>query len=393
MPHTNADRTLHGQSAQEGLEYILQQCQDANYIVRITNPYRVGREGYNPSQFYAPFLIQFHDETCWALFTTTSMRTDRVKGQQWDALNLKEINTAIQKVYLVYPDGLSDSVRDEFVRQHNKYINGDEYSAIDDVVSQDQMRNIIQQNALRALTAGQMFDQLGTEYEIRVVSILNYPRNLEKWKTNAPTVEGMHYDSFLSIVTCLGINPATTTSIRATADPHVIGKLPSGGNPKTDILVTVCNDDETERNYTISCKRSSASSVSVHQYTADAFADVLNREDSELRRLLNSFQQAGNLRDFGQENRMALERMLEPYCERLALWALGGFGGEGTEHQCAGYILTYNDTTGASSIHETYEYYQTLVADGVTGNFGTIFSWTYPSGRRGQSIQLKCKIL
>ena len=59
--------------------------------------------GYNKSQFYTPFLIEFHDETKWALFTTTSMRTDRIKGQQWDALNLKKINQSISSVYLIYP--------------------------------------------------------------------------------------------------------------------------------------------------------------------------------------------------------------------------------------------------------------------------------------------------
>lgn len=53
--------------------------------------------------------------------------------------------------------------------------------------------------------------------------------------------------------------------------------------------------------HTFSCKRSSSSWVSVHEYTADAFADVLNPADNRLRELLYTFQQAGGARGMGEE--------------------------------------------------------------------------------------------
>ena len=114
-------------------------------------------------------------------------------------------------------------------------------------------------------------------------------QNLEKWKTNSFTLVGQHYAIFETVIEKFGLNPETTLSIIATTDKNIIGRLPSGGNPKTDILVTVECDDGLHY-FTISCKRTAEESVGVHQYTADAFTDVLDTEDTELRRLLNEFQ-------------------------------------------------------------------------------------------------------
>ena len=87
---------------------------------------------------------------------------------------------------------------------------------------------------------------------------------------------------FKTIVDCFELDPETTSTISATSEKSIIGKLPSGGNPKTDVLVEVTNTDGNTAYFTISCKRSSDKVVSVHQYTADTFADVLNKDDESL---------------------------------------------------------------------------------------------------------------
>lgn len=394
MAFTNADKQQHGQSAKDSLENILKRCVDIGYLKCLYGNFRTGKEGYaNKTQFYAPFLIEFMDDTKWALFTTTSMRTDRIKGQQWDALNLKEIDNNIKAVYLVYPDGISKSEKAEFIRQNYKYSNFDEYSAIDAIVSQDKIYNMIELYAIKDLSTGQIKDIQGNNFENRIVAMLNYSQNLSKWKNNIETIEGMHYDIFENIVDCFELDALHIESIFATCDKKVIGKLPSGGNPKTDIVVTVEKDDGSREKFTISCKRSSNKCVSVHQYTADAFADVLDCENTRLRHLLKLFQASGSLSSFGSENGDALTKELEPYIEKLSLWVLGGQGGDGNpEIQCADYILTYDNNDSSASIHRIQYYCERLISS-ISGNFGTPFYWTYPSKRRGESIQLKCKIL
>lgn len=394
MAFTNAEKSQHGVNAQNNLENILSYCVEKGYIATYTKNFRIGKDGYsNDEQFYAPFVIEFVDAEKWLIFSTTSMRTDRIKGQQWDAINLKEIDTSITKAYLVYSDSVSDHDKSEFERQHNKYVSGYEYSAIDGVINQDTLYNLIEATALSELNAGQIKDIQGRGFEDRVAGILSSAENLAKWKTNAPTLVGYHYAMFESIVTKLDLSPETTAKISATTSKAEIGRLPSGGNPKTDILIYAECEDITHI-YGISCKRSSDASVSVHQYTANAFADVLNPEDSELRILLNEFQKHGNLRDFGEANCSRLTEVLKPYRRKLAKWVLGGIFGDGDqEKQWATHILTYDNNDNSVSIHTIQEYVYLLDEANVQGHFGTFFNWTYPSKRRGHSIQLKCKIL
>ncbi len=392
---SNSEKAKHGRSAHSGMEEILRRCVDLGYLVQVTKNYGIGKKGYkNEKQFYAPFLIVFKDESKWAIFTTTSMRTDRIKGQQWDALNLKELDPLITHVYLVYPDGLAEKELSEFLRQNNKYVNQEEYSIIEQIVSQDEISNMIERYAIKDKSFGQIKDIQGNSFESRVANILNFDQNIAKWKTNDNSLVGMHFEIFQNIVDCFGLDKDKTLKINATADKSVIGKLPSGGNPKTDVLVKVTDVSNTTRNYTISCKRTSEQSVSVHQYDADVFAEVLDKDNKKLSLLLETFQSCGNLRDFGEENTKELTSELAPHVKKLALWVLGGqFGAGIPDIQIADYLLAYDNNLGSASIMRIEDYVNHLFESNVSGHFGTPFSWTYPSKRKGKDIQLKCKII
>ena len=392
---TNEEKSKHGRSAQLGMEEILKRCVDVGYLVQVSKNYGIGKEGYkNKKQFYAPFLIIFSDESKWAIFTTTSMRTDRIKGQQWDAFNLKEIDPLITQVYLVYPDDLDEKELHEFLRQNKKYEEKDEYSIIDAIVSQDQISNMIEAYAIRDKSFGQKKDIQGNSFEDRIARVLSYEQNLSKWKTDDATLTGMHFDIFRNIVSCFELKKDNTVYIDATADKRIIGRLPSGGNPKTDVLVKVTDVNQKITNYTISCKRSSDQSVSVHQYDADVFAEVIDKDNSRLRFLLEKFQECGNLRDFGEDNTSELTDALSPYVKKLAMWVLGGkYGAGDPDVQMADYILTYDNNMGSASIMRIEEYVNHLLDSNVVGHFGTPFSWTYPSKRKGKDIQLKCRII
>ncbi len=137
--------------------------------------------------------------------------------------------------------------------------------------------------------------------------------------------------------------------------------MPNGGNPKTDVLVTVTLTNNDIKHYTISCKRSSSKDVSVHDYTAQQFADVLDPSNNELRTLLEGFQAAGSISDFGEDNCNRLTQVLSPYMDKLTKWAIGGQGGEGNpETQWADYILVYDSQTNISSIYYIEEYLRIL---------------------------------
>lgn len=97
----------------------------------------------NPEQYYAPFLLTFMPGECWAIFTTTSCRTDRIKGQQWDADHLKSLNNEIKRVYLVYPTEITEHEKNNFRKQQEKYDNLYEFSQIDRILSADELIALI----------------------------------------------------------------------------------------------------------------------------------------------------------------------------------------------------------------------------------------------------------
>ncbi len=399
MSASNSDKNKRGNLSKRLLKHILDLTKQFGYITYLKKNYSKGKEGYtDQNQFKAHYLIRFDDGTEWVLFTTTSIR-DRVKQQYWEALNLKEINSSISKAYLIYPDDITDAERDKAEKKNLKISTGGEYSPLDGIISQDQIFSLIEKYALRNKTASQIRDIQGNNFEKRIAAILSDPCNLEKWKSNDPTLEGIHYDVFKSIVTCMGLDPISVVEIYATADKKEIGLLPSGGPPKTDVLLTIKNADGNETKQTISCKRTTADYVSVHQYSADTFASVLDASNGDLQRLLRVFQANGAIRDknknryMSEEDEKVLTEALSPLILKLTKWVVGGAYGAGEEEtQWARYVVVYDNNDATTSVHSTEDYCSLLIANESSGTFGTPFKWTY-QGERGTNIQLKCKVI
>jgi len=389
---TNADKTIHGKNAKDTLEEILLECKKYSYIKEIVKDYRCGYAEYDDKQFYCNFVIIFQDDTKWIVNITTSFRSDRLKGNQWDSYNIKEIDQSINYSVLVYPDDLSDDDKEDFITYKFRIINHVHFSAIDDIVGQGELFELIENYANKNLSVGQKKDRQGNNFESYISNILSSHTNLKKWKENDPKNVGMNFDIFEKIITRFELDKSKVVGIKATSDKKEIGNLSTSGSPKTDIIVTVFFENEETKNFTISCKKTNAKSVSVHQYTADAFADVLDSENKELRTLLQKFQEVGNLRDFGEENAFALKSALKPYLEKLVKWVVGGYGGKvQNQLQIADYILINDEKE--IFIHTLEEYTKMLLKPENESHFGTPFQWTFASGRKGKDIQLKCKIL
>lgn len=390
----NAKKSQHGANAQNGISEMLIAFKNNGYIKDISKDYHIGREGYDANQFYAPFMITFDDGEKWAIFSTTSYRSDRLKGQLWDSYNLKKIDSKIKFSFLVYPDALSKKEKNGFLSASKQVLEERIFSSIDSIVSQSEFNILVENKHYKNKSAGVTNDAKGRIFESRIAQILSNPENLEKFKTNDNIKTGIHFDSFLNIINTFEINPKTVKSINASSNIEHIGRLTSGGQPKTDVLVDIIFNDGSSKCYTISCKRTNNSYVSVHQYTADKFADILDPNNTKLRLLLKDFQSAGGVQALGVQKTEELTIQLKPYLKKLGLWVLGGFNDiNSTEKQCAQYFLTYTDKNNDITMHTVEEYYDLLISKGIRGQFGTVFSWTFASKQKGKSIQLKSKII
>ncbi len=386
----NTEKSNRGVSGQENLKDIIESLQARDYIVSYQMDYRDGYKGFDRKQFFYQFLIEFANHDCWIVHSTTSIRSDRMNIQQWNAEHLKRLNGYIKKAYVVYPNGLSDKEFKNAKNYQDKIEDGKQYTAVDGVVSQSEMYSIVERYALELLgNKGKALAKRGNNFESWVTEILNSTENFLKWKNDDSIKTGYVYDIYMRLVENMALKKKDVVSINATND---IPKLPTGGKAKTDILVTVDTFD-SEYTFTYSCKKSGGDWVSAHEYTADQFVETLGIEEPELADALIDFQTVGSIEKLSPPSFEALSRRLSAYNERLNKWVLGGIGGQGDPNtQWAHNIITYNDNTSNFKIESIQDYVESLVGKGMTGNFGTLFRWTYPSGGLGKRIQLKMKV-
>ncbi len=386
----NTDKSNRGKSGQDNLRDLIESLKDKDYIVSYSEDYRDGYKGFDDKQFFFQYIIEFPNNECWILHSTTSIRSDRMNIQQWNAEHLKRLNGYIKKAFVVYPNGLSEKEAKNAQNYQNKLQEARAYSAVDAVVSQSEMYSRVERYALALLgNKGKATATRGTNFEKLIVEILNNKANLLKWKKSDDIEIGYVYDVFLNFVETMELNKDQVVGISAT---NVVPSLPSGGKPKTDVIVTV-DTYEGETKYTFSCKKTSKDWVSAHEYAANQFITTLNITDDQLADAIIEFQDKGSIEKLTSESLSALETRMSAYNDRLNKWVLGGNGGQGDpEIQWANYIVTYNEATSSYSILTVDDYIEAMKTRGNIGNFGTMFKWTYPSGSLGKKIQLKMKV-
>ena len=391
MESENANKSKSGKKQNELLLSIAKKAKQLQYIKDYEYSLHKGIPEYKwDTQFYCPCVIQFSDDEKWLLYTSTSYRSDRSKEWFWDSLFMKELIGA-KYSFLIYSESTSAKETRVFLSEKKKIKSKYGLYTIDDIFSESELEHLIQIKGTENDDRGLTLHRRGNAFEEKVAEVLQNSDNLAIFLTGNHILRGNNYLLFeLILKKCGYTNESPIKSIEATCDKGIIGKLPSGGSPKTDVMATVNLVNDEKSLITISCKQSDSSKVSVHQYKADTFADVLDKDNKELRKLLVAFQNNPTLSDFGYEMGKQLESELEPYLRKLILWVISGRNGEGLQQQIANYILIKSDS--GYSFYSADEYCDKLM-DGKRINFGTPFQWTYASKHRGKSIQLKCSLL
>ncbi len=144
----NKLKSINGQISKNSLSMQLQTLQSNGVIAFCSMEYRNGYAEYDTKQFYAPFYIEFHNGEGWLLFSSSSIRNDRMNNQQWNSLHLKKIAPKIKRSYLVIPDEISQNTKEKTIAEnYQKKITGNMYSAIEDVCYQSEIINMIEEHA------------------------------------------------------------------------------------------------------------------------------------------------------------------------------------------------------------------------------------------------------
>lgn len=144
----NQLKSINGIISKNSLSMQLQILQAKGVIAFCSMEYRNGYSEYDTKQFYAPFYIEFNNGEGWLLFSSSSIRNDRMNNQQWNSLHLKKIAHNITRSYLVIPDDISQNPREKTIaKNYQKKITSTMYSAIEDVCYQSELINMIENHS------------------------------------------------------------------------------------------------------------------------------------------------------------------------------------------------------------------------------------------------------
>ena len=384
MNETNQSKFIHGQEARYSIQTILKQCVAEGIIDKFEQNKKFGYDG-KEKQFQVPFHVILNDGQLHLLiYSTTSLRADRIKIHQWDIWNCKHIIFRPTKAIVVYPSSIPKKELEGFQSYRDKILNERIYSPIDDFISENHLESYIRRNLYESKSNAVLVNITGSSFEMDVKRILTSEKNLEKYKNKGSLITGDSYNLYCKMIRCLGLD---LSKVKVIYPITTIGKLPSKGLPKTDVALKIVYSDSKEELITISCKSSDSRYVSVHQYPVQSFIEALKiSPDCPLANLLKKFQEVGGIKALGVNDAEKLTKELKPYVNQLTLWVYGGDSPNPIQNAMFLFGRYENDENKFMYSFHKLEEVLTLP---LNGQFGTPFKWTYASGEKGKSIQLK----
>ena len=141
----NQLKAIAGSLSKQNLLEELKTLQCDEYIVYCTADFRAGYSDFSPEQFYAPFYIEFRNGDGWLLFSTNSIRTDRINIQQWNSYHLRQIKKNITHAFIVVPNEIVNNEKElSIAKKYNLTItSGNFFTALDGVYTVSEIIDLI----------------------------------------------------------------------------------------------------------------------------------------------------------------------------------------------------------------------------------------------------------
>ena len=134
----NRLKTLIGLMRKEGLLTTLKDLQEKGYIKSCKSNFRCGYNGYLDEQFFASFYFEFQNGEAWIVYSTNSIRSDRMTFQQWHAEHIKKICGNVKRAFVVVPDVIVENEKEcSIAENYDRRIQNKEfYSPVDRILKQ-----------------------------------------------------------------------------------------------------------------------------------------------------------------------------------------------------------------------------------------------------------------
>lgn len=420
----NTEKVMSGRKTKKTLTQLIKQIISPFPTIHFKENAKYGEKGKDPKQFNISHQIEFTKQNLyWLIDVTSSYKQDRVKGKQFLMEHTKSIllNRGIDSLaYFIVPDNCSSETL-KGIKSLNQHIEKkDKVNFFDGAMTMSQFSNFLEQRVTNPLKQGKKSNVLGNYSEKRLTDAFNNPNNIKLW--NNPhdyLTKSPDYSLFATVLDklCPNISQIAEckayTGSRATSNKDAISdelttvrdaNNKPHGKPKTDVLVIIKPQDSNHTvQLAISVKLPSnvKGKVAVHQGHMEQLisdlhsslpADSIFREDNmfqQLKKALLNFQAEGSLKNMDADSKAFLNAHLSQLNRWLIDYFIFGINNSlFNTRQRANALLIFNPETGTCKIETVEEVEKSMLSD-KKATFGTPFSWTYPSGKRGKEFQVK----
>lgn len=429
MNNDNSKKARSGRNNQKELSSLLEEFQNTYKDVQIVNrKVSFGELNKKPDQFSVNAEMIFNDGSreIWIIKTSSSYRSDRSKGNEFDVEHIKKILARENKkviAFFVVPDNQSANDLRQFNSYKSNVRNNSIVTYFDYVMTVKEFENTINERCSRYIAQGKQANILGNNAEIAISDAFNNPNNVILWNNPQDTVtKSRNIAAFSSLMRTMYPNKKLISSqafnnnkkdthhyldeLNMVRDSNGHGNL---GKPKTDVLIKLVFDDNTKTNIKLSIKRPKANSkkVTVHEGTVESLiADLKNSipEDSifndpsqfvKLQSSLINFERVGSAKNMNEELRTFLNENLSDLNGWLIDYFLFGINNHRFNQNQIANVMAIENPKNGNLIFIPCNKEKQLLLDYCqnsklgSSSFGTPFSWTYPSKKRGAKIQVK----
>lgn len=241
------------------------------------------------------------------------------------------------------------------------------------------------------LSAGAKTDKLGDVYEEFICRIFENKQTILKFLSN----QGVEREIIESLFIKFNINLEELEDISST---NIVPRRPSGGNSKTDVILTLYLLNGNIRKLPLSIKQTSVAKVAFAEYDVHTICSEVGITDRRLIELMLKHQSDASAKNFTSKEKEELTQLLSPYVERLIRWIVTmtpeeSLIGDAYPVGVIKFIVSSNAELLSQKIFNIDEYinYIRYMPNGnlKKSGFGTGLSWTYATGSKGRKIQFK----
>lgn len=428
------------EAGRENKSYVLELCdalQKRNLITSYKENFKVAHKNHKIKQYKCDVLIKDLNDDPILIYTSTSVRTDRLKKTYWEAQGVieNEFNGSENVAAVIFVVNDEAAETNDFKYQKGLKDNNEIYSPIthffsesefnsffeswsnqqEEKQSQNVFINSISEKLINAININSAHDSIGNTKESgsrrgkrgnlveeKLLECLNDRVVLDFYLKEKVAKEGnLVSDLIYKILSVKNIDVSFVDSFSARKRI----KLDVHGLAKPDLQVNVNLKDGSTHIVNISVKVSDQSVVACHDYPANAFIETLLENDRSknpiLAQGLEDFQLSGSWKDYentaGTENYEAFYKELFFNIASIYDWAVAGKY-KGVQKELIVDLILYikpndNDENITYRLYTVDEYKRILFREKGGEKRGKPFSWTYPSKQRGKRIQLKLPLI